>query len=340
MTSATTSTARAYWVREPGVGSLREVLVESAPRDGHSLVQATISGVSPGTERLVGLGLVPESCGETMACPYMDGDFRLPVKYGYDLVGTALSGALAGRRVFVMHPHQELAMVADDHALALPDDIPDRRAALIPCMETALNACWDGEPVTPQDVGPVAVIGGGLVGLLVAYCVQRLHDTRPTLLESDPRRRELADNLPWVGAVRANPDDDRGTGSCRLAFQTTGTAAGLQAALDTVGFEGRVIDLSWYGSRRVELDLGSHFHHQRKRIIASQVGSIAPSRRATHGFRERLDEVIELLRDERLDLLAGPDVPFEDMPEFMSELYRGNPTHPLPVIQYSTQRGA
>ena len=92
---------RAYWVSRPGEGELREEPVSAAPAPGRSLVQAAFSGVSAGTERLVGLGLVPESCAAPMSCRYMAGDFRLPIKYGYDLVGTGVAGALELRS----HPH-------------------------------------------------------------------------------------------------------------------------------------------------------------------------------------------------------------------------------------------
>jgi len=329
----TTWSTKAYWVTGRGRGALLDAGVPRRPAPGRSVIRAEFTGVSPGTERLVGLGRVPPACSTRMACRYMEGDFGLPVKYGYALVGTGEAGALAGRRVFVMHPHQGFAEVEDAHATVLPEDLPAPRATLIPNLETALNAVWDGE------VGPderVAVLGGGPVGLLVAFVLSRLHPGSVTLAESDPDRRRFIETLPWVERVLAPerlPD-----GEHAVAFHTSGSPPGLDRALRAVGFEGRVVELSWYGQRKVTLDLGTDFHYQRKRILASQVSAIAASRRATHGYRERLAEAAALAADEALDRLLGPPVPFRSMPSFMSELYRGNPVFPAPVIEYEEGR--
>jgi threonine dehydrogenase-like Zn-dependent dehydrogenase len=204
---------------------------------------------------------------------------------------------------------------------------------LIPNLETALNAVWDGE-VAPDE--RAVVLGGGPVGLLVAFVLSRLHPGSVTVAESDPDRRRFIDPLPWVDRVlepEVLPDGDHA-----VAFHTSGSPAGLDLALRAVGFEGRVIELSWYGERKVTLDLGTDFHYRRKRIIASQVSTIAASRRATHGHRERLAEAMALAGDEALDRLLGPPVRFESMPAFMSELYRGNPVFPAPVIEYENDR--
>ena len=102
-----------------------------------------------------------------------------------------------------------------------------------------------------------------------------------------------------------------------------------------MGFEGRVIELSWYGDRPVTLDLGAAFHYGRKRIIGSQVSTVAPAKRATHDFGDRLAAVVELLADERLDALCARPIPFDEMPDFMNELYDGCNAHPHPVVGYN-----
>ena len=95
-----------------------------------------------------------------------------------------------------------------------------------------------------------------------------------------------------------------------------------------------MIELSWYGNKRVSLELGTHFHYGRKRIIASQVGSVATPMRSVHDHASRILEVLALLGDEELDRLVGPPVPFSGMPELMGSLYRGEPNPPLPLIEY------
>lgn len=321
----------AYWVTRPGVGELRSETLHPAG-NGSSLVRAEFSAVSPGTERLVGLGLVPPDCAEQMACRAMRGDFALPVKYGYSLVGTGVAGSLAGRRVFLMHPHQGLARIPDAQALEIPAAIPSARATLVPNLETALNGVWDADL---HENETVLVVGGGIVGLLSAYVLARLH--RPaSVVDRDPRRVAGAARCPWIGRAVEPPEVE--AGSFDVALHATGTGSGLQAAIDAIGFEGRVIDLSWYGTRPVTLDLGTSFHPQRKRIVASQVSHVARPKRATQSRRERLDAVLALLQDPALEFLLGDPVPFAAMPEAMARVYAGASTDPLPLIRYATNR--
>ena len=73
--------ARAFWLREPGVGEIRPVpLGDPGPDD--VLVRTLRSGVSRGTESLVFRGGVPASQYAAMRAPIQDGDFPGPVKYG------------------------------------------------------------------------------------------------------------------------------------------------------------------------------------------------------------------------------------------------------------------
>jgi len=320
---------KAYWVLSPGSGALQAETVPARPADGHSLVRAEWSAVSAGTERLVGLGRVSEKDDLLMACRYMEGSFALPVKYGYCLVGQAVEGSLAGQSVFVMHPHQELAHVRDEDVTVLPNELPTRRGALIPNLETALNAVWDADL---QGAESCSVFGAGSVGLLIAYVLWRTTGEAPLLYDPDEERRALAASLPWGARVSA-PEAARDN-QVQVAFHTTGAPTGLQAALDQLGFEGRVIDLSWYGEGQLSLDLGTHFHLGRKRLIASQVGTVAVSRRTSHDFQARLREVLALLDEPALERLLGDPIPFRELPDFMGKLYRGESKTPLPLIQY------
>lgn len=324
----TDDTALAFWIESPGVGALRRSTLRRPGVEDH-LIHSEFSGISTGTERLVGLGLVPDSCAAAMACRAMQGSFSLPICYGYSLVGRIAAGRLAGRRVFTMHPHQDRAVVAGDDLISLPDTLaPGPRATLLPNLETALNAVWDAE-LRPGE--RIAIVGGGGVGLLVALVLEQVHGEGAVLVEADARRRELAARLPWVAAVIA-PDEvahDR----FDVVFHTSASNAGLQLSIDALGFEGRVLELSWYGSRSVLLQLGTSFHHQRKRIVASQVATIAPSHRAA-GRAARTAQVFGLLADDRLDTLLGPPIPFLQLPQFFARLCRGEVSEPCPVVAY------
>ena len=122
--------ARAFWIVAPGRGEIRETVLPP-PETGTVRVAALFSGISRGTESLVFLGKVPESQYQAMRCPFQDGTFPFPVKYGYASVGRVEAGpeTLLGRRVFCLHPHQDRYDVPDDAVLPIPDAVPDARAA-------------------------------------------------------------------------------------------------------------------------------------------------------------------------------------------------------------------
>lgn len=235
--------AQAYWVVRPGEGELRAEQLRARPRPGHSIVRAAFSAVSAGTERLVGLAQIPDACHTAMACRGMAGGFALPVKYGYALVGVGVAGALDGRRVFVMHPHQDVIEIDDRDAVLIPEAVPLARATLFANLETAVNAVWDAG-LAPTE--RALVIGAGAVGLLTALAAARLSGVAPTLAEADPDRAERAKGFHFVARVQRPAEVE--LGSFDVALHATGTAAGLQLAIDALGFEGRVVDLSWSGA--------------------------------------------------------------------------------------------
>src|SRR5262245_30110613 len=193
---------KALWYVGPGRAELREEAV-AAPKAGEVQVRALFGAISRGTERLVRAGRVPASEYDRMRAPFMGGAFPFPVKYGYATVGRVEAGPaeLRGRVVFSLHPHQDLFTVPVDEVFAIPAGVPPRRAVMAPNMETALNAVWDGAP-GPAD--RIAVVGGGLVGLLVAYLCARLPGAEVTLIDIAPGRAGLAQAM---GARFASPDN-------------------------------------------------------------------------------------------------------------------------------------
>lgn len=325
-----TQTAEAYWVREPGVGELSTEELPADLRPGCSLVRTRYSGVSVGLERTVGLGRVPEEAHRAMACRSMGGSLALPVKFGQGIVGVGEAGELEGRTVFVSHPHQTRAHVRDAHATVLPAEVPPARATLVPAMELALNAMWDAD-LTRGNTEEVVVLGAGAAGLAVAYVVNRTFGVRPAVVEVVPARRELAETLPFVGHVA--DAGEYASGRFDVAFHTSGQGTGLQEAIELVGFEGHVIEMSWYGSTQVTVDLSS-FHLDRKRLVASQVNAIAKSQRGRSGPKERMANVLTLLDDASLDALLGDPTPFAELPQLMRQVYEGTPKAPAPLVSY------
>src|SRR5215468_9071194 len=104
--------ARAFWLREPGVGEIRPVTLPD-PGPGDVLVRTLRTGVSRGTETLVFGGRVPVGQYPAMRAPFQEGDFPAPVKYGYLNVGVVEQGPpeLRGLTVFCLYPHQTAYVV-------------------------------------------------------------------------------------------------------------------------------------------------------------------------------------------------------------------------------------
>jgi NADPH:quinone reductase-like Zn-dependent oxidoreductase len=317
--------SKALWYVGRKRAELRDETV-AAPASGELRVRAKFGALSRGTERLVFEGRVPESEFERMRAPFMGGAFPHPVKYGYSTVGTVEEGAQRGRTVFVLHPHQSAFVVPETAAAVVPDNVPPERAVLAANMETALNAVWDGAP-GPAD--RIAVVGGGVVGMLVARLCARMPGTSVSVVDVSPKRGELAGAL---GAAFATPD--RAPENCDVVFHASASAAGLATALRIAGDESTVVELSWYGSGEVAVPLGEAFHSRRLKLVASQVGKVAASHRPRWSYHQRMAAALALLDDGALDALIAPPVEFTDLPERLGALLSVDADARCPLIRY------
>ena len=309
--------ARAYWTVGPGTGEIRTQQL-APPGPGEALVRSVVSGVSRGTELLVHRGQVPAEVADQVAGPFEEGALPGPVKHGYLSVGVVEDGepGWVGRRVFCLHPHQDRYVVPVTALTPLPDDVPDERAVLLGTLETAVNALWDGRPLYGDRV---AVVGAGMVGASVTALLGQLPLSRLELVDTDPERRALAESLGATGVAT----EDAG-GDCDLVFHASATQAGLQTALGLLGREGEVIELSWYGTTPVTVELGTTFHTRRLAVRASQVSRVSPHRPA-RDHADRMQVALRAARNPALDeLLAGP-TPFVELPALMQRLAAGEP---------------
>ncbi|MFG2004623.1 zinc-binding alcohol dehydrogenase [Spirillospora sp. NPDC048911] len=308
--------ARAFWLRSPEKGEIRAVgLPEPGPDE--VLVRTLYSGVSRGTETLVFQGRVPENQYDVMRAPFQEGGFPAPVKYGYLNVGLVEDGpgGLIGRAVFSLYPHQTRFVVPADAVTVVPEAVPPGRAVLAGTVETAVNALWDAAPLVGDRI---AVVGAGMVGCAVARLLAGVPGARVQLVDIDPDRASVAERL---GVAFASPD--RADGECDLVLHASATEAGLVRSLELLAHEGEVIDLSWYGDRRIGLPLGEAFHSRRLAIRSSQVGSVSPARRARRTHADRTALALGLLADPAFDALITGESDFEDLPGVLPRLASG-----------------
>lgn len=305
--------AQACWTVSPGHAEIRHEFLPPLA-EGDVQVRTLHTAVSRGTECLVFRGEVPASEWQRMRAPFQSGDFPGPVKYGYVNVGTVEAGPaeLVGRTVFCLYPHQTRYQVNADAVLPLPDGVPPGRAVLAAQMETALNALWDA---TPARGSRVSVVGGGTIGLLVAWLAVREYACEVQVVDTQASRAGL---VRLLGAAFSLPDD--AIDSADLVVHTSATSSGLATAFRLAAFEGTVLELSWYGSQPVSVPLGEDFHSRRLTLKCSQVGHVAPAMRPHCSHRDRLAKALSLLNDPVLDRLITDTATFHQLPEVLKRL--------------------
>jgi threonine dehydrogenase-like Zn-dependent dehydrogenase len=310
-------TAVAFWLRAPGRGELREVELPERGADD-VLVRTSYTGVSRGTETLVFDGRVPVSQYTAMRAPFQDGDFPGPVKYGYLSVGVVEEGParLLGRTVFCLYPHQTRYVVPAAAVTPVPESVPAGRAVLAGTVETAVNALWDAAPLIGDRI---TVVGGGMVGCSVAALLARFPGVCVQLVDPDPSRAEVAAAL---GVDWATPED--ATGDRDLVVHASATEQGLARALELPRTDGTVIELSWYGDRRVAVPLGADFHARRLTLRGSQVGTVSPARASARTHADRIALALDLLADPALDALITGECAFDELPDVMPRLASGH----------------
>lgn len=274
-------------------------------------VKALFSMISTGTERLVATRGVPPTLYQQMEVPFMEGEFGLPIKYGYSMVGqvAAPGHALDQQIVHLLHPHQDEMRVPTASLTVVPDSVPPQRAILASNMETALNAVWD----SGVSVGDkVLLMGFGNVGSLLARMLQGIPGLELTVWDLHPERQALARQLGFhIDAPEKGYD---------LAFNTTGHEEALQQCIQTIGYEGKVVELSWYGTGSIALHLGTTFHIDRKQLISSQVSRIPTDRLHRWDYARRKQAVFRLLADPAYDEHLTDWISFGALPDWFHRL--------------------
>jgi len=299
--------SRALWYTAKNEAQIVNEELGDLPQD-FSLVKTLFSGISRGTESIISSGRVHMNDHDRMRAPFMEGHFPFPVKYGYASVGQVLEGdaSLIGKTVFSLSPHQSYAQLPN-HALFAFSDIPPRRALLAANLETALNAVWNGQPGPSDHIG---IVGGGVVGLLTGYLCAKLPGAQVHLVDIDPQRKQISETL---GMKFSSPQE--APENCDVVFHCSASSEGLQTAIEMAGDEASIVEMSWFGSGPMPIELGGSFHSRQLKLICAQVGRVAQSHRARWSYARRLQAALELLVDPLLDGLIEEPIALDDVPE-------------------------
>jgi 2-desacetyl-2-hydroxyethyl bacteriochlorophyllide A dehydrogenase len=251
----------------------------------------------------------------------MDSRVRIPQTIGHEMagrvaaVGPGVTGLAVGTPVTVMplrwcgacpaclagHHHichrldfigidsagamQQSWTVAADVVVPLPADLPLTHGALV---EPTAVAVHDVRRAGLRAGEQAVVIGGGPIGVLIAL-VARSVGAEVVLVEVDAQRRAIAGKLGirTIDPAHDNPGGEveawTGGAGAAVAFEVSGSAAGLTTAVELLAVRGRLVVVGLHSQKR-EVDLFRFFWRELT-MIGARVYQ-----------REDYDTAIELLR--------------------------------------------
>ena len=314
---------------------------EMGPDD--ALLETLYSGISAGTEMNVYRGSAAlwrtrRDVDTGLFEPTDEPEWTYPMAYGYAAVsrvveiGSRVNRVSVGDLVYSYTPHSSVAVAPADSLVVLPALADPRIGVLNANLNTAYNGILDAHP----NLGDVVVVSGlGVIGLIQVQLLRRL-GVRVIGIDGVPERRALAERfgaettlVPGAHVARevrrltANRGAD-------IVIEVSGASAALNEAIRIVGYNGTVIAMSWYGGTFENLSLVGEFHHNRPRIISSQVGGLSPTLGSLWSLARRQEVVLGLMQELDLAPLITHEAPIEDA----AEAYRAVDSRPDDLVQF------
>jgi threonine dehydrogenase-like Zn-dependent dehydrogenase len=285
--------ARALWFTKPGRVELREEQLEM--ETGKIMVESKLQAISHGTEMLLFGGEMPEGIEADETLKPLGGRLQYPIKYGY--INTGLTRT--GEKVFAFFPHQDIFFVDECDLIFLPQDISFDDAVFLAHMETAVSIIQDASIVFGDTI---LVLGQGTVGLLIAELLLTASMGKVLTVDRFESKIKMSRKLGCTAFSSEDPklidkiyELTQNRGVDRI-INVSGSSRALQLGIDTAAFEGTIVEASWYGNRKVTLDLGTGFHRKRLRLNSSQVSRISPLLTGSWDKKRRIRFAIELLQ--------------------------------------------
>ncbi len=199
----------------------------------------------------------------------------------------------------------------------------------------ALNALLDAGAHPGETL---VVFGQGVIGLLLTAMASAagLHvvavdpnEERLRLAESFGAEQLIARPQAAAELIRART----GNRGAEVAVELSGNAQALHEAIRTVGLNGLVVAAGFYQGGLADVRLGEEFHHNRVRLIASQIGAVSPAL-SDSWTRDRLhQEVMARIGAGILDPtpLITHTVPASDC-QSAYDLLRSGDSHALQIV--------
>ena len=225
-----------------------------------------------------------------MRCPFQDGNFSFPIKYGYINIGEIIDGpiSLTGKKIFTLFPHQTVFEISTKNINLIKNKNAEKYL-LTANMETAVNIFWDSQA---KKNDRILIVGVGSVGLLTAYFFKLKGYKNLYVSDVNLSKKSIAKrlNLNFIHYNKINNLD--------CIINTTSNYDVLNNSFTKLKLDGKIIEASWYGEKVAKLNLGNEFHSKRLRIISSQVANIPLHMQKKHNYRSRLKIAINVLNDD------------------------------------------
>jgi 2-desacetyl-2-hydroxyethyl bacteriochlorophyllide A dehydrogenase len=290
---------------------------DPAPGPGEVLVRTWYSGISAGTELGMYRGTNPylDRRWDSEMALFLRGGatFSYPLDvWGYSEVGVVeavavdVSDLAAGDVVWGMWGHRSHAVLSAEQLAGhrLPVGLEPMVGTFDRVGAVALNAVLAAGAFLGESV---VVFGQGVIGLLTTQLLTG-QGLEVLAVDTLPARLDWAERF---GAIPVPADGDvaltvwqqtDGRGADRV-IELTGAYPALHEAIRCAGVDGTVVAAGFYQGPASALRLGEEFHHNRVRLVPSQIGAV-PTVLRRRWSRQRLDStVMELCARGRLDPL-------------------------------------
>jgi 2-desacetyl-2-hydroxyethyl bacteriochlorophyllide A dehydrogenase len=255
-------------------------------------LKTLFSGISAGTEMTAYRGSNPYLAKrwEPERRLFVEGETSLeyPIEgWGYEEVGEvsevgpAVTKVQSGDVVYGTWGHRSSKVVDEDWAAArrLPPGVDPVIGVFSRIGAIALNAVLDAD----VHVGEyVAVFGQGVPGLIAAQ-LARLNGGTVIAVDSVPKRLELARELGAAHVVdftEKGPAEEikrlsEGRGA-DVSIEISGTYPALHEAIRSTAYNSKVVSAGFFQGEGTGLTLGEEFHHNRIRVVCSQISGLSP----------------------------------------------------------------
>ena len=297
--------SQSFWLIKKNKPKILTNDIEYKQNNKSVLVRTLYSGISKGTEKLVANGNVHKSQFSIMKCPFQEGDFNFPIKYGYINVGKIIDGpsSILGKTIFSLSPHQTIFEISIKN-IHFIENKNIKKYLLTANMETAVNIFWDTQAIKKDKI---LIIGLGSVGLLTAYYFTLKGYKNLYVTDLNINKKKIAKKLKlnFINYTKADDLD--------CIINTTSSYNVLNNSFAKLNLDGKIIEASWYGDKMGKLSLGNEFHSKRLKIISSQVSNIPAHMKKKHNYKTRLKIAIDALSNDLIMSLVNSNSKFENL---------------------------